>query len=130
MTEAPLHHTKNALEWTVFGISSSLILATLSFLVWQAVRIEDGPARLSVKTAAPIIENGFVRIPVEVTNAGHGVASAVEIVVSGTTAGEAREAAFTLDFVPRGATRRGHVSFRGSEIPTGVKCEVTGYQEP
>lgn len=130
MTNKPERNTKNALEWTVFGIGCLLVFAATWCLAWYAVNSKEGPARLLVTTAAPVLESDRVRVPITVTNSGQRVASNVQIVISGSINGTRRESSLALDYLPRGATRHASVSFHGPDIPTGLKCEATSYQEP
>jgi uncharacterized protein (TIGR02588 family) len=128
-TSTPEHPTKNLLEWTVFGISGVLVLAALSLLTAAALRHEDGPPDLHVEAGTPVAEDGWLRVPVTVRNHGHGVAANVEVSVR-TKDSEPREAGFTVDFVPRGGSRSGTVSFRDTGVPLELECGVTGYEEP
>ena len=130
MNSSPDQTTKNALEWTVFGISSVLVLATLLFLTMAAITVKKGPARLRAETGKPVVENGRLRIPVTVTNDGDHVAANVDVQVSIGSGAERQDAGFSIDFVPRGASRNGSVSFKGTELPQNLECGVLGYEEP
>lgn len=130
MNPSPEHTTKNLLEWTVFGISSLLVLTILILLAKTAIEVKDGPARLRAQTGTPAVKDGWLRIPVTVTNDGESVAANVEVQVCIGSGAERREAGFSIDFVPRGATRNGAVSFKGGQPPTDLECEVLGYEEP
>jgi len=126
----PENPAKNLLEWIVFGISLLLVLSVLGFLAMAAARVEDGPPELLAKAGTPETKDGWTRIPVTVENKGNRVASNVEVRVC-TGTGEARqEAGFTLDFVPRGASRAGAVSFKHTGEALALECEVLGYEEP
>jgi uncharacterized protein (TIGR02588 family) len=130
MTPPPEHTTKNWLEWTVFGISVALVSTILILLANAAVRTKVGPARLRAETGPAVAENGWLRIPVTITNDGENVASNVDVQVRIGSWEQQREAGFSIDFVPRGATRKGAVSFKGAQMPTDFECEVLGYEEP
>lgn len=122
--------TKNALEWTVFGISTVLVLGTLGTLAAAAIRYKDDPARLVVEASAPVLENGWFRVPVKIKNDGERVAANVEISVSEGDGESQRQAGFTVDFVPRSGERSGSVSFKDTGTPPVIRCEVVGYEEP
>lgn len=126
----PENPTKNALEWTVFGICSVLVLSTLILLAIATFQVEDGPAEMRAETGKPVSKDGWIRIPVTVKNYGRRVAANVEVKVCLGQGEAKREAGFTIDFVPRGGSRTGAVSFR--EMGGGVilECEVLGYEEP
>jgi uncharacterized protein (TIGR02588 family) len=130
MNPPPQHTTKNLLEWTVFGISTVLVLTIVALLANAALRIKEGPARLRAETGPAVAENGWFRIPVTITNDGERVASNVDVQVRIGSGAQQREAGFSIDFVPRGATRKGAVSFKGAQMPTDIECEVLGYVEP
>jgi uncharacterized protein (TIGR02588 family) len=126
----PENPTKNLLEWMVFGISTALVLTTLAFLIMATVRVEDGPAEMRAEAGKPIAKDGWLRIPVTVRNDGHRVAANVEVRVCIGTGEEKHEAGFTVDFVPRGGSRTGAVSFKEMDGPLALECEVLGYEEP
>jgi uncharacterized protein (TIGR02588 family) len=130
MNSSPYPTTKNLLEWTVFGISSAIVLTTLVLLMMAAITVKKGPARIRAGTGKPVVENGWLRIPVTVTNDGESVAANVDVQVTIGSGADQRDAGFSVDFVPRGATRTGSVSFKGTELPQNVECGVLGYEEP
>jgi uncharacterized protein (TIGR02588 family) len=101
---------KNWLEWSVFGIGLLLVIATLGFLIADAVANKASPPALVVSTGtARPTETGFL-LPVAVRNMGGKTAENVliEVVVSvdGTPA---ERAELRMAFVPRHATREGWV---------------------
>lgn len=126
----PENPAKNLLEWIVFGISAVLVLLVLALLANAAAHVEDGPPELHAEAGTPQTKNGWTRIPVTVKNEGNSVASNVEVRVCTGTGEARREAGFTLDFVPRGASRAGAVSFKDTGEPMELECEVLGYEEP
>lgn len=130
MTSTPDQPTKNPLEWTVFAISGVLVAATFALLAMAALQVKEGPPRLHAETGPPVMLSGWVRIPVTVTNSGDRVAANVQVQVRAGSGSNEREGGFTLDFVPRGASRTGSVSFKSSEVPPGIECEVLGCEEP
>lgn len=126
----PENPTKNLLEWLVFGISALLVLATLALLTVATLQVEDGPAEMRAETGKPVSKDGWMRIPVTVRNNGQRVAANVEVKVCIGSGEAKREAGFTIDFVPRGGSRTGAVSFREMGEPVALECEVLGYEEP
>ncbi len=126
----PENPTKNLLEWMVFGISTALVLTALAFLTMAAVRVEDGPPEMRAEAGKPVAKNGWLRIPVTVRNHGHRVAANVEVRLRIGTGEAKREAGFTVDFVPRGGSRTGAVSFKEMKGPLELECEVLGYEDP
>ena len=130
MTSSSECNSKNAFEWTVFGIGCVLIIATTWCLTWYALNSKDGPARILIESGTPVLEGDRFRVPIEIRNTGHRVASNVQIVISATTGATSQQAGLSIDHIPRGATRQGFVTFSGPDVPTQPKCEVTGYQQP
>lgn len=128
--KTPPNPTKNSVEWTVFALSTVVILSMTASLVWFALRDEKGPPMLDVKTGSPEVQDGWLRIPVVVTNSGHSVATNVRVSVSGRSGPKIREGSFTIGFIPREATREGVVTFQGLDVPVDMKCEVIGYETP
>lgn len=126
----PENPAKNLLEWIVFGVSLVLVVSTLAYLVYSALRVPEGPALLRAEAAAPVYADGIARIPVTVKNEGKRVAVNVEVQVSVGEGEQKLEGGFTIDFVPRGATRSGAVSFKVNPLPGPPECEVIGYDEP
>ncbi len=131
MKKPPLDNTsKNRLEWAVFAISAILVLGTLGYLLKSALEVEVGPAKLTVETGPPVEENGWTRFPVTVSNNGQRVAANVEIQIAIGSGESKQQAGFTLDFVPRGSSRQGAASFRGTGLTETPRCDVLGYEEP
>lgn len=126
----PENPTKNLLEWTVFGISMVLVTSALAYLIVAALRVEDGPPEMRAEAGKPESKDGWLRIPVIVRNEGQKVAANVEVRVCIGSGEAKREAGFTLDFVPRGGSRNGAVSFRDMGGSQELECEVLGYEEP
>lgn len=119
---------KNALEWTVFGLSAILVLGVMIVLALDALDWKGGPARLEAKLGSPLQENGTLVVPVEITN--HGDIAAVDVQVEVEGGEGTKPASLTLDFVPRGATRGGHVVFPASQNSGDLQVRIMGYQEP
>lgn len=121
---------KNALEWAVFAASCLLVAGTIGVLVYEMIRWEGRPARVSATLGTVRAEGDRTWIPVEVRNDGDKVAEAVEIKVSTGDGAEKEEAIFTVDHLPRLSVRKGQVSFEG--LPEGRVFEVRidGYEEP
>jgi uncharacterized protein (TIGR02588 family) len=126
----PENPTKNLLEWTVFGVCTMLVVVTLGLLTFATFQVEEGPAEMRAETGTPVSKNGWIRVPVTVRNNGQRVAANVEVKVCLGQGAEKREAGFTIDFVPRGGSRSGAVSFRDMGEPVALECEVLGYEEP
>lgn len=123
-------NVKNALEWAVFAVSCLLVLATLGVLLWDVTKAGKTPPLLSAQPGQPYLENGRVWIPVEVTNTGGEPAAAVEIEAIRPSPAGGDKAGFTIEHLPRGATRTGHVSFPGADTNIGVDIQISSHQKP
>lgn len=115
---------KNGLEWSVFGVSSLLILAALGGLVRDMFLDRGQPPSLSIEAGPAIRAGDGWRVPFVVRNTGDISAEAVKLEAE---AGE-QKASADVDYVPRGSERAGAFVF--TEEPTSVKANVAGYQEP
>lgn len=116
---------KNALEWSVFALSLTLILATLGFLGLQSKQLTGSPPRLEVTLGEPVRAGENVLIPVKVENRGATTAESVEVEVRHG----AQTSQFSLGFVPRRGERSGWVSFRAPVRKSALKTRVLGYEQ-
>lgn len=130
MKSSEQQKTKNTLEWSVFGISLLLVLATFGMLIAAAFNRPETPARLTVTTGEPSFSDGRTDIPVTVKNAGGAAATDVDVRVRIGAGAALQEAGFTLDFVPRDASRKGTVSFQNDLRSLVPECRIVGYAEP
>jgi len=104
---------KNALEWTVFGIGLLLVLATLAYLIREAVTTGSSPPEIVVQLGTPRqVTHGF-QVPVTVFNRGDKVAEHLSVVITLVAKTEREEAVLNIAFLPRQSKREGWVTFRG-----------------
>jgi len=129
-SEPPDRNTKNRLEWTVFGISSLLVLGAVGFLILTAVTRKDGPADLRIAIGEISTRSDSTLVTVIITNEGTKTAAAVKIHLTATYPAEERESDVDVDFVPRGGRREAIAVFSGTERPLKVVPKVVGYVEP
>jgi uncharacterized protein (TIGR02588 family) len=105
--------SKNALEWTVFGVGLVLVLATLGFLVRESLAGDDGPPEVVVRLGTPRLSSSGSLVPVEIANAGRSTAEAVRVpIVLDPTAGPREEAELNIDYLARGSKQSAWVTFR------------------
>ncbi|MCW1924738.1 hypothetical protein OKA05_19390 [Luteolibacter arcticus] len=121
---------KNALEWTVFGLSCLLVISMIAVLAVAAAGWQDQPPALSAKLGEPEIKERLVTVVVEVTNHGDIAASEVKVEVTRTAGGIGHQASVMLDFVPRHGTRRGQVSFPDAAETGDIRITGVGFAEP
>ncbi len=92
---------KNLLEWTVFGISLLLVLATLGYLVREALTTSEGPPEVVVALGAPRAGAGGHMVPVSAENRGGETAEGVRITVRLEAGGVEEEAVLVVPYLPR-----------------------------
>jgi uncharacterized protein (TIGR02588 family) len=121
---------KNPLEWTVFGASFALILATIVVLIHADVTSARRPPVIVVTVGTPIAQAGGYAVPLDVANEGDTTAQAVQLEVALSGSGGEERAAVELAFVPHGSRRRAWVTFSSDPSGSTLKARVVGYEEP
>jgi uncharacterized protein (TIGR02588 family) len=121
---------KNLLEWTVFALSTVLVAAIVATLGLDALRWQEGPARLEIVKGDAKVEDGQLRMPIHVTNRGETVAINVNVEVADTSSAAGKTATVSFDFIPRGATREGRVIFPPGQDPATLEARISGYELP
>jgi uncharacterized protein (TIGR02588 family) len=121
---------KNALEWTVFGVSILLVGAIMVILGLDALRWKEGPPRLEIVMGEARAGDGQLVIPVQVTNRGQTVAINVNVEVTDLSSAQRKGAIVAFDFVPRGATREGRAIFPPEQDPAKLEARISGYEVP
>lgn len=119
-----IQEEKSWLEWVVFIMSSVLIVALISYLIYDGIHDEGKPPDLQVRLGeAQRSAHGYV-VPVTVTNKGDQTAQAVELEVVCKSPDES--AALTYDFLSSGEVREGWAGF--SSQPGELSVRVVGYR--
>lgn len=128
--ENPDRNIKNALEWSVFGVSCLLILLVLAYLVVDALRTRDPDPNLETKITS--IEKQPDRTVVEllVTNRGGSTAADLSVQLVADFPSEKKETEIAFDFLPRNGTRRARVEFLSNETARSVTPAIHSYREP
>lgn len=123
---------KNWLEWCVFAASLLLVVAMLSYIIYDGVTLGSRPPSLQVVLGEPLPHLGGYIIPVSVENTGDRSAEQVAIRVELENGGTvAEEATLDLHFVPRGAARKGWVRFTSDpRMAERVRGYAVSYIEP
>lgn len=120
---------KNALEWTVFGMSAALIAAAVITLLHAHVTNAQRPPLLVVHLGEPVAQGNGFAVPLDVWNEGDTTAAAVQVEVILTRQEGEERSEVELAFVPRGSRRRAWVTF--ARFPAGaLSARVLGYEEP
>lgn len=121
---------KNPLEWIVFAVALVLVLATLGYLVREALTTTKAPPEIVVTLGEPRPAAGGHQVPVRVENRGHQTAEEVRVSVWLDGRDGRREAVLVIPYVPRESRRQGWVSFEGPPRPGAVRVGGVGYQMP
>lgn len=122
---------KNALEWTVFGVSAAIIAMTVALLAVSAVRSKGGAPDLRIETGDPIGSSDGHTIPVVVSNRGDVTAEQARIEIALVADGvEVEKAELTIAFVPRKSRRAGAVVFRRDPRCCVVTTRTVAYERP
>lgn len=120
----------NPIEWGIAAVSAILLLALLGFLAYEVIaRNGSGPVfQLSVEevTQGP----SSYAVIIDVFNAGHATAAAVEIEGTLTTAGESTVSHVVLDYAPAESGRRAVLLFEDDPRAGELELRVVGYTEP
>ena len=123
---------KNALEWTVFGVSAVIIAATVALLVHDAIT-SKGKSRpdLRVTTGEITPRSGGYAVSVVVANVGDATAEQALIQIALRSGEEVVETAeLIIAFVPRKSQREASVVFRRDPACCKVVAHTIAYETP
>lgn len=126
---------KNPLEWTVFAISTLLVLAIIGYLLWMSFRLEPEVEGMTVTlgepTPLPESNPPSFAVPVTVYNPGDRALSDVAVEVTLERPGsEPEQASITLPLIPIRSSRAGVVLFSGDPSGANLSGRVIGYLQP
>ena len=121
---------KNALEWTVFGVSLVLVLATFGYLVRESLTVTAGPPEVVVVLGEPRTGAGGHMVQVTAENRGGETAEDVQIAVRLEVGEVEEEAVLVVPYLPRDSRRSGWVSFRGDPGAGELRVAGVAYQVP
>ena len=117
-------------EWIVSAIGLLLVGATVGYLGYAALTVEDSPPDIQVEIVAvlPLREGYLARF----SAINHGGLPANEVTILGEHGlGAEREASqAVVDFLPAGSEKGGGLFFRRQPAQESIKVRATGYQEP
>lgn len=124
-SETPLY------EWVIAALSALLVAGVVGFLLYDALVLPPGPARITVAadTVIPVQEGYLVRYTAR--NEGRSTATAVQIEGALREAGrEVERAAATIDYLPPQATRTGGFFFERDPRRFELRLQPAGYGDP
>lgn len=123
--------SKNWLEWTVFGISLVLVVATLGFLVRETIVESGGPPDVVVRLGAPRPARSGYLVPVEIGNAGGSTAEDVKVsIFLDLPGGRREEAELDIAFLPKDSKREGWVTFREDPRRGKLRLGTIAFETP
>ena len=121
------------LEIATTVVSTLLVAALLSVLIWDAVHPNTPPA-FATQPGRVVIAGGSYRVPVSVRNSGDDAAKAVvvhlELIASDAVLAESD---LTIDWLPGNTSKEVVGLFArpaSAPVPTAVRAEVRGYAAP
>lgn len=127
--KAAASKTAQKVEWIVAGVATLLVVVLIGFLVFEAVTRSGGSPDLAVSHIESTTTRAGLAVVIEVDNAGHAAASAVEVI--GETGPDGQEArVVTIDYVPANASRQATLVFPPETRPEDVRLHVVGYADP
>ena len=122
---------KNALEWTVFGISAAILVALAAFLIIDAVRGSSGEPDIEITTGSVTARGDHFVVPVIVTNRGDQTAEGLRVEIALMKDGEDVEVAeVTFAFVPRASHREAWALFRNDPRGLTLQSRAIGFEKP
>lgn len=122
---------KNWLEWLVLAVSTLLVLATASFLIFEALRERNPIPIVEIDLGRPIPQGAGFLLPVTATNRGDETAERllVEVTMKGPD-GKESQSQVEIEFVPRGSRREGWVRFEGEPVGAAFQARILGFEKP
>ncbi|GGG13303.1 hypothetical protein [Pontibacter amylolyticus] len=123
---------KNALEWTVFGVSLVLVLAILVYLSYMAYTHKPSTPDLAVEYYSDPSANAPHRYRVVVENRGGETAEEVQVELTTERGGEEVERAeLSIAFSPKDSKREGWVNFKEDPASADtLMARVVSYKRP
>ena len=118
-------------EWVVAALGLLLVLATVGFVVLDAIRTDAGPPRLTVRADSVVSlgDAGWL-VPFTARNDAHVTAAGVTIVGELHDAAGVETSRTELDYVPGRSERQGGLLFRRDPRQGVVRVRAEGYQDP
>ena len=120
-----------AIEWVTGGIGLAIVLGTLTFIGYEALRGDAGRPALeaAVETSHTEPSRFFAVVVVRNTSRRAAAEVVVEGVARSKNGGEQRSE-MRLDYVPGLSQRRVTLVFEGQPSEGGVAVRIVGYTTP
>ncbi len=121
---------KNVLEWTVFAVGLILVLATVGYLVREAISGASSAPQVVVHLGSPEqVTEGF-QVPVTVVNQGDQSLEGVSVKVIRVAGTEREEGVLNIAFLPRDSRHEAWITFRGKPGDGQVQVGPVTYASP
>ena len=121
---------KNWFEWSVFAVSAALILAMITFLLYESFTIGNAPPDIHVQIGQPEQRSGYFAVPIEAMNKGDHTAEGVHIEVVLRSGDKEETGDFEIQFLPRRGSREAWVTFKSDPRQGTLEARVLGYEKP
>jgi uncharacterized protein (TIGR02588 family) len=119
-------------KWITFGISSAILAALVSLVIYAGIVTQNRPPILKVEMIQPlrVVAQQFY-VPFTVTNEGGASAEAIQIVAELRVAGEVDETGEQqIDLLSGGETIQGSFVFSHDPREGKLRLRVASYREP
>lgn len=119
------------MEWIVALVGLTLVVFTVSWIIWRGLTRESAPPQVSFQVqSVEKIGNGYL---VNVQAVNQGGKTAADVKVAGTLSnarGQIETAEMTFKFLPPGSPKQGGLFF--AQDPRALKLELSakGYEAP
>ena len=118
-------------EWVVAGLGLVLVLATLGYLLFQAVTEPAEPPLIAVEAGQPRQFAAGYQLSFSARNAGNETAANVTIVGELLANGSPVESSqTTLDYIPAESQRNGGLFFSRDPGEYVLELRAVGYETP
>jgi len=120
------------MEWVLAGLSGVLLLAVVGYLGYEGLAHPDGPPQVVVRAGEPRPAAGGFLVEFTARNDGRTTAANVQVIGElGTPPdGIVERSEAVLDYVPKGSSRKGWLSFRRDPARHGLTVMVGGQTQP
>ena len=120
-----------ATHWIVAAIGAVVVLATVVFLLNDAIRAEHTPPAFEIRTDSVTATSSGYLAHITVRNTGGITAASVTVrgdLMNGTATLEAAEV--TFDFIPRQSYVTGGLFFTRDPAAHALKLRALGFERP
>lgn len=118
----------HAVEWALGGLSALIVAGLAAFLVYEGVTRTGSEPVLTLHIERLLEQDGGHSVIVTVRNEGH--ATAADVQIAGTMAGDALVRSVTLDYAPAQSEREITLTFATPVTLEALNLQVLGFVDP